>query len=149
MNTYIYAAYGSNLNHAQMAKRCPNAEFIGIGKIKNHRLVFRRVADIEYDRGSSVPVGLWRITEACLKSLDAYEGYPSLYERDTFTVHKRNGSTMDAIAYYMNSVDYGSPSITYFGAINQGYQDCGIAPEALDKALLLTQEICEQLDTYY
>jgi len=148
MNTYIYAAYGSNLNHAQMAKRCPNAEFIGIGKIKNHRLVFRRVADIEYDRGSSVPVGLWRITEACLKSLDAYEGYPSLYERDTFTVHKRNGSTVDAIAYYMNSVSYSSPSMSYFGAINQGYLDCGISPEALDNALLFTQAVCEELDSY-
>lgn len=148
MTTYIYAAYGSNLNHAQMAKRCPKAVFIGTGKIKNTRLVFRGVADIETDRGSEVLVGLWQITDACLAALDRYEGYPSLYERDTFMVHKEKGSPVPAIAYYMNSTDYGSPTHSYYKSIADGYKDCGLQLDALEDALILTQEICEEYDNY-
>jgi gamma-glutamylcyclotransferase (GGCT)/AIG2-like uncharacterized protein YtfP len=148
MKNYIYAAYGSNLNHAQMAVRCPKAVFVGIGKIKNHRLVFRGVADIESDRGSEVLVGLWRITEACLKALDRYEGWPSLYERDTFMVHKQKGSPVPAIAYYMNSIDYGSPTHGYYKSIADGYKDCGLQLDALEDALMLTQEICDQFNSY-
>ncbi|PQE12443.1 AIG2 family protein [Rutstroemia sp. NJR-2017a BVV2] len=33
----VYFAYGSNLHLAQMAKRCPESRYLGIGKLRNYR----------------------------------------------------------------------------------------------------------------
>ena len=35
MEKKIYFAYGSNLNHRQMAYRCPDAEFVGTITVEN------------------------------------------------------------------------------------------------------------------
>ncbi len=35
-----YLAYGSNLNTAQMALRCPEARLFGIGYLDNYELIF-------------------------------------------------------------------------------------------------------------
>ncbi len=46
----LYFAYGSNLNHFQMKKRCKDCSFIKKYEIKDYRLTFRSkygVADIE------------------------------------------------------------------------------------------------------
>jgi len=60
----MYAAYGSNLNFAQMEHRCPDATFYGAAELKDHELLFRgsptsAVATIEPKEGSSVPILLW------------------------------------------------------------------------------------------
>lgn len=38
--TKIYAAYGSNLNHAQMRGRCPDAKYLGSAMLKDQNLIF-------------------------------------------------------------------------------------------------------------
>ena len=46
----LYFAYGSNLNHFQMKKRCKDSKYIKKFEIKDFRLTFRSkygVADIE------------------------------------------------------------------------------------------------------
>ena len=46
----LYFAYGSNLNHFQMRKRCKDSKYIKKFEIKDFRLTFRSklgVADIE------------------------------------------------------------------------------------------------------
>lgn len=134
----IYAAYGSNLNHEQMAVRCPNAYFIGIGEIRDYQLVFRRVADIEYSRGLTVPVGLWRVTDECMDALDRYEGYPSLYERTIIQVETAAGEVLDAHVYFMQYEGYEPPSARYLQSIIDGYDHCGIDLQPLSDALDLT-----------
>lgn len=83
MEKKIYFAYGSNLNHAQMVYRCPDAEFIGVGSIDGYTMTFKGigcgVADIITCKGGSVPVGIWKISEADERNLDRYEGFPRLY----------------------------------------------------------------------
>ncbi|MDE5577389.1 MAG: gamma-glutamylcyclotransferase [Oscillospiraceae bacterium] len=83
MEKKIYFAYGSKLNHNQMAYRCPDAEFVGTGFIKDHTLTFKGdnvgVADIIPCNGVSVPIGVWKISAADERRLDLYEGYPRLY----------------------------------------------------------------------
>ena len=64
----LYAAYGSNLNLAQMEARCPGARVLGAGKISGYRLAFKRVgvcafATIEPCQGDYVPVGVWERSE--------------------------------------------------------------------------------------
>ena len=61
-----YIAYGSNLNRAQMALRCPDAKVVGTGEIKDYELLFRgnrngAVATVEPKKGESVPVLIWRL----------------------------------------------------------------------------------------
>ena len=64
MEKKIYFAYGSNLNHRQMAYRCPDAEFVGAGFIKDYTMTFNGdnsgVADIIPCSGGRVPVGVWK-----------------------------------------------------------------------------------------
>ena len=127
--TKLYMAYGSNLNTANMASRCPNAIKLGSMYIPKYRLVFRHVADIvpSYDKEDLLPVGLWEITEDCEKALDFYEGYPNLYGKV-----KING----IMTYKMNNnKDIMPPSSSYFHTILEGYKDFGLTPNHLYDAL--------------
>jgi len=143
MSKILYAAYGSNLNHAQMAVRCPKARFVGTAILRDHALVFRRVADIEPAKGQVVPVGLWHLTKDCLEALDRYEGYPSLYGRKMLKVIRPNRKTENAIIYFMRYGDYDAPSKSYYQGIVDGYNDCGIPTERLTQALYYTRSMVE------
>lgn len=44
----LYAAYGSNMNIEQMARRCPTARVVGKGVIKGYELVFRGLPNNAY-----------------------------------------------------------------------------------------------------
>lgn len=57
----LYVAYGSNLNIAQMALRCPTAHIYGTGLLNNWELIYRgsmtgSYATIRRRKGSAVPV---------------------------------------------------------------------------------------------
>ena len=41
MKGKIYIAYGSNMDFPQMEGRCPDAEFLGAGVLRNWRLMFK------------------------------------------------------------------------------------------------------------
>ena len=139
----IYAAYGSNLNLEQMARRCPYATVIGNAELPGHRLVFRgfnggAVATVEPQEGSSVPVLLWEITPRDEQELDRYEGWPSFYRKETVVV-AYEGQLVEAMAYIMNEGrPVGMPSIGYLKAICNGYQSAGFDPNILAEALQLS-----------
>ena len=118
--TKLYFAYGSNLNHRNMATRFPDAKHLGAMYIPNWRLVFRHVADIvpSYDKDDLLPVGVWEITESCEEALDFYEGFPTLYKKIVV-----NG----IMTYKMNNdKDILPPSLGYFNTILEGYSDFGL-----------------------
>jgi len=138
-NNKLYIAYGSNLNLAQMAGRCPTARVIGKSKMKDWRLLFRgsrtgAVATVEPKKGSSVPVLVWEITPADEAALDRYEGWPFLYCKETVKV-KINGKTVKAMVYIMNEGrPPGQPSCYYYSTILEGYQDAGFNTDILRRA---------------
>ena len=136
----LYAAYGSNLNHNQMARRCPKAKFIGRALLRDHRLVFRRFCDIEAAKGYVVPVGLWDVTPECMEALDRYEGYPSHYGRTRMEFALPNRKTLYAITYFMNCEGYEAPSAAYVDGVAEGYEHCNIPQHRLTEAL----EFCLQ-----
>lgn len=80
---HLYFAYGSNLRSAQMARLCPQHVFLGPACLKDHRLAFTLpdaewqggVADIIESGGDVVWGALYRLTDADLPPLDAYEGF--------------------------------------------------------------------------
>lgn len=143
----LYIAYGSNLNLPQMAHRCPTAEAVGTSRLKDYELLFRggrrgAVATVEPKEGSDVPVLLWKIREKDEASLDLYEGYPRLYDKQIMEV-ELDGKTVSAMAYVMTpGYEFGIPSDYYVGTIWQGYQSAGfdtqILEDAVEKAIALT-----------
>ena len=79
----LYFAYGSNLHHFQMKRRCKDSIFLKKINLKDFRLTFRskyRAADIEPKKNSIVPGGLFEISKSDEKKLDVYEDYPVLYK---------------------------------------------------------------------
>ena len=135
----LYVAYGSNLNLAQMAERCPTARVAGAGVMKGWRLLFRgahagAVATVEPFEGGSVPVLVWEITSADEAALDRYEGWPFLYRKETVEV-KLEDETVQAMVYIMNEGrPLGQPSCYYYTTILEGYQDAGFDAEILRNA---------------
>lgn len=141
MNRKYYLAYGSNLDVDQMLRRCPEAIQIGTTIIKDYELVFRGnsrhcgVANIEpRGDGVSVPVGIWSITERDEAALDRYEGWPWLYEKQTFSVRVK-GKTISAMAYIMTPGHrISAPTRAYLDTILRGYDDFGFDTEPLLEA---------------
>ena len=80
----LYFAYGSNLHHFQMKRRCKESIFLKKINLKDFKLTFRskyRAADIEPKKNSIVPGGLFEISKSDEKKLDKYEDYPVLYKK--------------------------------------------------------------------
>ena len=123
----IYIAYGANLNKLNMRHRCPNAVSVGSSKIKDYKLIFNNVASIVTSPRDHVEVGLWKITNICEKSLDRFEGYPSLYRKDNLE---------QGMVYIMNHDGMAVPNESYFDTIAQGYRDFELDRSYLDKALM-------------
>lgn len=130
--TKLYIAYGSNINTAQMQRRCPAARPVRSIIIDDARLVFRGVADLEFCAGSTVPVVLWSITEACERSLDRFEGVAQgVYEKRTIPLD--NGE--EALVYVMCSAGIAPPTSEYYARIAAGYAEHGLDLGPLEVAL--------------
>lgn len=126
----LYIAYGSNLNVGQMAHRCPDAEAVGTGVIRDYRLAFKALgsnafATIEPCAGESVPVAVWQISRRDEAALDRYEGYPTHYGREWMEVRMDGDAeeTVTGLVYVMNPRAVPClPSQGYFEAVRSGYE---------------------------
>lgn len=139
-NRRIYLAYGSNMNIAQMERRCPDAKVLGTAWVEGYTLEFHgrkggAVATIVPQKDSQVPVVVWEISPSDELSLDRYEGFPRLYYKKDIIVYlgKRK---VEAFAYIMASgYSVEVPSEHYFNVILTGYADNGIDTKPLFEAL--------------
>jgi len=135
----IYLAYGSNMNLAQMAHRCPTARVLGSMELPGYRLLFRggngnAVATIEPYEHGRVPALLWEITPQDEAALDRYEGWPHLYRKETLTIDFK-GRPVSAMVYIMNDGrPMGGPGLYYYNVILDGYRDAGLRPDTLLRA---------------
>src|SRR5262245_49397714 len=98
METPLYFAYGSNLNRAAMARRCPESRPVASGVLEGWQLTFQGVADVEPNQLARTYGALWKITGADLERLDRYEGYPALYGRKLVTI-RLDDETFSADTY--------------------------------------------------
>ena len=88
----LYFAYGSNLHHFQMKRRCKDSTFLKKINLKNFKLTFRskyRAADIEAKKNSIVPGALFEISKSDEKKLDVYEDFPMLYKNIIFIIMEK------------------------------------------------------------
>lgn len=139
-NKKLYVAYGSNLNLRQMAMRCPTAKLVGTGVINGYTLQFKGMpngafATIAPKENAFVPVALWEITPRDERALDMYEGYPSHYFKQNIAVALPD-KTVNAMVYLMNlNMQFGIPSQRYYDTIFEGYTQCGLDTDYLNKAV--------------
>ena len=130
----LYFAYGSNLNHFQMKRRCKDSVFLKKINLSNFRLTFRskyRVADIEPKKNSTVPGALFEISKNDEKKLDAYEDFPILYKKYYFTYYGNKVMT-----YTMNKkTPFRYPTERYLNVVKKGYKDCNLKIEYLKTGL--------------
>ena len=130
----LYFAYGSNLNHDKMKRRCKDSFFLKKINLNNFRLTFRskyKAADIEPKKDSKVLGGLFEISKSDEKKLDIYEDYPNLYKKYYFSY---NGEKV--MTYMMaKKTEFRFPSEKYLNIIKKGYKDCNLEITYLLKAL--------------
>ena len=134
----LYFAYGSNLNHFQMKKRCKDSIFIKKFELKGYRLNFRsryRAADIEKKRNSTVPGALFEISKSDEKKLDVYEDFPILYTKMYFKYYNKRVMTYIMV----KKTKFRYPTERYLNVIKQGYKDCKLDKKYLIKALNSTK----------
>jgi len=130
----LYFAYGSNLNHFQMKRRCKDSIFLKKINLTNFRLTFRskyRAADIEPKKNSIVPGALFEISKSDEKKLDVYEDYPVLYNKYYFTYYGKKVMT-----YTMTKKTlFAYPTEQYLNVVKRGYKDCSLDNYILKNAL--------------
>ena len=130
----LYFAYGSNLHHFQMKRRCKDSIFIKKINLKNFRLTFRskyRAADIEHKKNSIVPGGLFEISKSDEKKLDVYEDFPNLYKKYYFYHYGKKVMTYTMV----NKTSFKYPTERYLNIVTRGYKDCNLDIKFLKKAL--------------
>ena len=131
----LYFAYGSNLNHFQMKRRCKDSKFIKKYNLKNFRLTFRskyRAADIEIKKNSIVPGGIFEISKSDEKKLDIYEDYPILYKKIYLEYYNKVLMTYTMV----KKTPFKYPTERYFNVVKRGYRDCNLDIKYLKRALV-------------
>jgi len=130
-----YFAYGSNLHHLQMKRRCPNCKYIKKMLLRDYNLTFRSkygAADIEKKLGAKVYGALYQISRNAEKRLDVYEEYPTLYKKMYFKYQNKKVMTYAMV----RKSKLTPPTTKYLNIIRQGYKDCKLSMKSLNAALL-------------
>ena len=130
----LYFAYGSNLNHFQMKRRCKDSIFLKKINLNNFRLTFRskyRAADIEKKNNSTVPGGLFEISKSDERKLDIYEDFPILYKKYYFYYYGKKVMTYTMVKKTL----FKFPTERYLNIVKKGYKDCDL-PQVYLKAAL-------------
>ena len=128
----LYFAYGSNLHHLQMKRRCKDSIFLKKINLKDFRLTFRNMyADIEPKKNSIVQGALFKISKIDEKKLDVYEDYPIVYKKYYFTYYGKKIMTYIMVKKTL----FTYPTKRYLDIIKKGYKDCNLDNHILKKAL--------------
>jgi hypothetical protein len=116
----LYAAYGSNMDPAQMKERCPHSPMAGTGWLMGWRLTFGGE-----DYG---------VTEADVATLDRWEGGElGLHKKLRLRVDTLEGAEL-AWLYVLDAYEGGLPSARYLGMLADAAEQAG-APDDYVQAL--------------
>jgi cation transport regulator ChaC len=115
----LHFAYGSNMDRAAMARRCPGAVALGRTILDNHRFIITAdgYASVQRAPGEQVHGVLWRLTPRDLAALNAYEGLDSgLYTRVMMPV-RSDERRVSAMVYLGRSRREGKPKPGYMESV--------------------------------
>ena len=122
----LYAAYGSNLDPEQMARRCPHSPLQGTGWLVGWRLTFGgegwdgslpTVVEDAADPEAHVFVAVYDVTTADEAELDQWESaWTELYRKVRVRVSTLDGE-QTAWVYVLNDFEGGLPSARTLGIL--------------------------------
>ncbi|MCW2632020.1 MAG: hypothetical protein JWR88_982 [Pseudonocardia sp.] len=142
MPVSLYAAYGSNMDPAQMETRAPHSPMAGTGWLIGWRLTFGgedltwegALATVVEDPGSQVFVVIYDIPDADIDQLDRWEGGElGLHKKLKLRVHMLEGEVL-AWLYVLDAYEGGMPSARYLGVMADAAEAAG-APDDYVQAL--------------
>ena len=140
----LYFAFGSNLNVAQMRRRCPSSTVAGVAHLPGYALEFSGVSrrwggggtcNIRSVPGASVPGILYRLTPEDFSTLDGFEGAPGRYRRQEVEVNTDDGPVAAVTYTRVDSPAPNPPSQAYAATVAYGYGMHGFTLPALLEAL--------------
>jgi gamma-glutamylcyclotransferase (GGCT)/AIG2-like uncharacterized protein YtfP len=152
--TALYFAFGSNLQQAQMTRRCPSATVWALAKLDGHRLAFTGqsrgwgsgVATVVEDPYAWTAGVVYSVTRDDLARLDRYEGHPHCYQRHLMTVTATQYQWHDVVdvvvrawVYRKHDETANLPAGHYLDAVRRGYDEHGLDTLLLDEALAETR----------
>ncbi len=138
----LYAAYGSNMDPAQMKERAPHSPMAGTGWLMGWRLTFGgedfgwegALSTVVEDPDSQVFVVLYDVSELDAAQLDRWEGGElGLHKKLRLRVHTLEGDVL-AWIYVLDAYEGGEPSARYLGVIADAAEQAG-APDDYVAAL--------------
>lgn len=136
----LYFAYGSNMDVAAMALRCPASRPLGLARLARHRLVIMREGYLSIARDPRRDVWglLWNLALADVPALDRYEGVAAgLYAKRQQPVLVETGARR-ALVYVGCNAGPGRPLPGYLEAVIEAAGTIGVPDGYLrDLAALL------------
>ena len=132
----LYAAYGSNLDPAQMSERAPHSPLGGVGWLVGWRLTFGgedrgwegALSTVVEDPGHQVFVALYDVTDGDALQLDRWEAADlATYKKIRVRVETLEGDVL-AWLYVLDDYEGGLPSARYLGIIADAAEAAG-APD--------------------
>ncbi|GAB3295914.1 gamma-glutamylcyclotransferase [Parasphingorhabdus pacifica] len=129
----LYAAYGSNMDPAQMMERAPHSPVAGTGWLKDWRLTFGgedfgwegALATIVEEPGEQVFTVLYDVSPEDERQLDRWEGSElGLHKKLRLRVDTLDGSVL-AWLYVVDAYEGGLPSARYIGVMADAAEAAG------------------------
>jgi gamma-glutamylcyclotransferase len=145
----LYFAFGSNMDAAQMATRCPGATSLGTATLAAHRLVFRGpsrkrgggVLSVDADPSCGVRGVLYEVTTDHLEALDRFEGAPEWYVRAQQAVMTDTGAVHTATLYRLpHQVQQMPPTPAYVDQVALAFDALSFCRDPLDEAVSRAKE---------
>jgi gamma-glutamylcyclotransferase (GGCT)/AIG2-like uncharacterized protein YtfP len=124
----LYFAYGSNIDAAAMAKRCPRSVAIGPARLVRHRLATMREGWLTVVRDPRAIVHgiLWDLALSDVPALDRYEGVAQgLYRKALHSVATATGPKR-ALIYFGANAGPGVAASDYVEAIIAAARQWGL-----------------------
>ncbi|MBV9906387.1 MAG: gamma-glutamylcyclotransferase [Hyphomicrobiales bacterium] len=115
----LYFAYGSNMDVAAMARRCPRSKAVGLARLERHRLAVMREGWLTAvrDPSSAVHGVLWDLALSDVAALDRYEGLlQGLYAKLMQAVIAER-SPKQALLYFGANAGPGVPRPAYIAEV--------------------------------
>jgi gamma-glutamylcyclotransferase len=127
----LYFGYGSNLWLDQMARRCPESKFVGLGILRGWKWFInnRRYANVVRSSDDIVYGLVYKISPSDEASLDRSEGVPWAYTKQTMEIELQladNGEerVVQGLVYVDEKrVGEGEPWEEYVYRMNMGIND--------------------------
>ncbi|MGH7793297.1 MAG: gamma-glutamylcyclotransferase family protein [Candidatus Binatia bacterium] len=145
-----YFAYGSNMNWAQMQRRCPSSRFVCVGRLIDYQFGIARhsrlrdcgTANVFPAPGKEVWGIVYEVDDGDLVQLDSFEDG---YRRETLAVHGEGRQPLAALVYVAElERNVPLPNAEYKRLIVEGAKHWGIP--AIYLTMLEAIEIALQSD---